>query len=877
MNNPDLINALRNEGRQPVDLNLGQVPVSPTIGRMGAYNVIVKGYSNRNAATEISSALAQMPQLLGQARNIQETAGKQAANELTTEQVIDRFHKGDLEAEGFLTQFGKDKAFAEQVYQRWFDSTIKASIINASSQIDNKSPEELLEMGEGDVFSNNARDLLVNAITRDDADLLQKIADNPHTARLHNKAMEGVIPEFTAKATATAEARKQAFARESALNNVSNDLLSLTDVDVLEYVKDETHDDAQHKVAKAKYETEQLDAYVNNFQESLTTALSNPDISTEDKNDAVKEAVGAMQSRMSLLLEHEDIDEYAALVNAMNNGSLKINERPLSQTKEGMRLLLFAETSLQQYEDKLERENERGDFSREKVDKFKVYRMRTITEPIYGEKSATPAAFQTGIDELNALRSLIMGDQSFSSTEKEHLFETVGDKISSLKAARDGRLDDTLLMKASPDYRRLQVQTGLGAQDFVTQQTANSAADLQTRAEEYGITDEMASLMTKVYTSRGDEILQPDTNVFAFPEQAHNQAMANVLNKPFQDLQDGALDLDSPEKIKVITEAYHKEYQNIYTDLFKEFATKKGFIQGDLSVSPKVLPEDLFTDEEREEQARQDFNKDSVYPLRDGKITYKRGTAQNIPGDRGNYGPGRMNYDKIVDSENAWKMVNDEEAVKVFRTNNLESERLEFNKIWLNTKYRKQAKHERAVAIMKEPSTTRSKSKLSEIEQSRSTGLPMEILRTDQGLSESYYFDENKGFSGYFGFPGEKITFPINYGFNGELTNKDAPEKRLFNVNAVYKAVRKNDFEDIIFIAVEYGHAPKGSSIKSPKIQDFLNKQKILVSKYGYMDFVAKPTKTEDLPKGEDLKKFEELKSKKIESLLNSSNQNNNK
>ena len=91
MKNQDLINALRNEGRQPVDLNLGQVPVSPTIGRMGNYNVVVPGYSNRNAATELSSALAQMPQLLGQARNIQETAGKQAADELTTEQVIDLF------------------------------------------------------------------------------------------------------------------------------------------------------------------------------------------------------------------------------------------------------------------------------------------------------------------------------------------------------------------------------------------------------------------------------------------------------------------------------------------------------------------------------------------------------------------------------------------------------------------------------------------------------------------------------------------------------------------------------------------------------------------------------------------------------------------
>ena len=161
MKNQDLINALRNEGRQPVDLNLGQVPVSPTIGRMGNYNVVVKGFSTRNSATELSSALAQMPQFLGQARNIQESAGKQAADELTTEQVIERINKGDFEAQGFLTQFGKDKAFAEQIYNRWFKSQIRPALIEASSELDNKNHDDLLQMGEGEAFQAQARSILV--------------------------------------------------------------------------------------------------------------------------------------------------------------------------------------------------------------------------------------------------------------------------------------------------------------------------------------------------------------------------------------------------------------------------------------------------------------------------------------------------------------------------------------------------------------------------------------------------------------------------------------------------------------------------------------------------------------------------------------------
>lgn len=847
MKNQDLIDALRNERRQPVDLNLGQVPVSPTIGRMGNYNVVVPGYSNRNSATELSSALAQMPQLLGQARNIQETAGKQAANELTTEQVIDRFKKGDLEAEGFITQFGKDKAFAEQVYQRWFDSTIKASIINASSQIDNKSPEELLEMGEGDVFTANARDLLVSSITGGDPTLLDKIAANPHTARLHNKAMDGVIPEFTAKAAATAEARKQKFARDSALSNVGADILSGTDVEVKEFVKDETKADAQNQRAAEDFRTNALKVYVENTQEVINNALMNPALSVEDRDEAVKLAVNAVRSRMALLLEQEDLDEYAALLNAMDDGSLTINGRPFAQSPEGIKQLIYAESALEEYEDKLARENERGDFNRNKVDGVKVNVMRPITERIYANENATPSAFQNGIDELNNLRLEIMDENGsyradFSNTEIEHLLDTVGDKITSLEQARDGRLSTTMLMKASPDYDKLQIQTGLGLPELVKRQRDTSPTTLKERAEEFGLTEEMNSLIKEVIDTNTQRISEiPVGPLFTVPAEAHDDAMAIALERPFQDLQDGTLDL-SPEKMNEVLETYEKEYQRIYTNRVKEIAEENGFIKRS-AVDPDAAQDALFSPEELRRQAL-DRMQDSGYPLKeDGKIKYQRRDTSlaTTSGFR------QPDFKNEVDTMNAWKMVNDEEAVKIFRKNNLESERLEFNKTWLATKYSKAAKHERAEAIMKKPQTKRGQAKIWEIQQSRSTGLPMEILRTNKGLSESHYFKNNA-----------KVPFSINYGFDGELTNKDAPEKRIFNVNAVYKAVRKNDFEDLIYIATEYGHAPKGSSVNSPEIQSFLKKQKKLVSERGYMDFGLEFVEPLEF-KEKTLKDYEEL------------------
>ena len=864
MKNQDLINALRNEGRQPVDLNLGQVPVSPTIGRMGNYNVVVPGYSNRNSATELSSALAQMPQLLGQARNIQETAGKQAANELTTEQVIDRLKKGDLEAQGFITQFGKDKAFAEQVYQRWFDSTIKASIINASSQIDNKSPEELLEMGEGDVFTENARNLLVSSITGGDPTLLDKIAANPHTARLHNKAMEGVIPEFTAKAAATAEARKQKFARDSALSNIGADILSGTDVEVREFVKDETKADAQNQRAAEDFRTNALKVYVENTQEVINNALMNPALSVEDRDEAVKLAVSAVRSRMGLLLEQEDLDEYAALLNAMDDGSLTINGRPFAQSPEGIKQLIYAESALEEYEDKLERENERGDFNREKVDKWKVFNLRQITAPINANPNSSPADFQAGIEKLNAFRTALTDKDGqlmseFTSTEIEHLLATIGDTVTSLEQSRDGRLSTTMLMKSSQDYKKLEIQTGLGLADFVEQQTNNSIATMRERAEKYGFTDAMESLIT----SGTDEVtLKPYAyapfDVSSLPAQAHDEAMARALEKPFQELQDGDLDLSSEEKIQAIRDVYNEQYEEIYTEKFKKIATDNGFIKG-AAVESDDATKGLITEKELAEEARKKFEA-AGYPLEGGRIKYERGREKVgfSFGDREERL--KAHYETVVDTDSSWKMVNDPAAVKEFRANNTEAERLQFNRTWLTTKYSKQAKYERATAIANKPQAKRGQSKLWEIQQSRSTGLPMEILRTDKGISTSFYFKENTEFSRFFGVKGEKVEFPINYGFAGELTNKDAPKKRIFNVNAVYKATRLNDFEDLIFIATEYGHAPKGSSVNSPAIQSFLNQQKVLINKYGFMDFRPRETrKPFEPPKEKTLEDYEEL------------------
>ena len=308
--------------------------------------------------------------------------------------------------------------------------------------------------------------------------------------------------------------------------------------------------------------------------------------------------------------------------------------------------------------------------------------------------------------------------------------------------------------------------------------------------------------------------------------------MAIALEKPFQELQDGDLDLSSQEKIQAIRDVYNEQYEEIYTEKFKKIATDNGFIKG-AAVEPTDKTVGRMSPEEEQEALRRKIA-ESGYPLEEnGKLTYDSKTERVINAFSGDV---TDETTKTVNTANAWKMVNDPAAVKVLKANNTETQRLDFNRVWLSTKYSKQAKQDRAAAIMKKPQAKHVPAKIWEIQQSRSTGLPMEILRTDRGRSATHYYREVGGLSGFFGFRGEKLPFSIDY--EDDLIKKDAPETRIFNVNAVYKAVRKNDFEDLIFIATEYGHAPKGSSVNSPEIQSFLKKQKKLVSERGYMDFV---------------------------------------
>ena len=220
MTQEELFKALRGERRTQVDLSLGQVPISPTIQSGGRYTVVVPGFSKQNSATRLSAVLAQVPQVAGQFKNIQEQAGIREANELTPDEVIRRVESGDTEAQGILASYGKEKTFQEQLYARYFSSSLQPAFTRVEAELRNLTPRQLSEIGD---VRSYAQQKIVEAI---DPEVFETIKNpnNRFMAVRHNLAMEAIVPKIVESVTGNAEAKKGAYARDEAINNAAGEM-----------------------------------------------------------------------------------------------------------------------------------------------------------------------------------------------------------------------------------------------------------------------------------------------------------------------------------------------------------------------------------------------------------------------------------------------------------------------------------------------------------------------------------------------------------------------------------------------------------------------------------------------------------------------------
>jgi hypothetical protein len=360
MTQQEALSALfNNAARRPVDVNLGQVPLTPTIGRMGNYNVVVRDTPRDNSALELSRALSQLPQLLGQARNISAASGARQAEEITLEELETKVKNGDADAKGTMTWLGADKAYQELAYKRLADANITPTLTNISSEIDRMSHAELLKFNSPDDIKDHVQGRLVGSL---DPGIMETIKGKPWMEIRHNRYMEAIVPEYVEKVNASIEGRKHEFKIKEAIAALETNFLAQAGIN-LEDIPTEQIDSVLAVSQEAKFDPSQM--WLDNFQYALDFARSQGEASGLDRFQIEDTLIPALTAKYNMLVEDEHHSEADLLLEAMESGSLKINGRPINKSSAGMRLIQNAEARLER-----SLEADEGEFDQKKVDSY---------------------------------------------------------------------------------------------------------------------------------------------------------------------------------------------------------------------------------------------------------------------------------------------------------------------------------------------------------------------------------------------------------------------------------------------------------------------------------------------------------------------------
>ena len=364
-----LSSLLKSEQRRPVDVNLGQVPITPTIGRMGNYSVVTRETPKDNPALELSRALSQLPQLLGQAKNISVASGLKQAEEMDLEEIEKRYANGDTEAEGFMTWLGGNKAFHEATYQRLFDANIKPRLQKVSSEIDGMTNGELLQFDSDEAIKEYAQGRLVGSL---DPGVMETIEGNSWLEIRHNKAMEALIPEYVQKAAASIDARKRDFQEKEALAAVETNFYTHADFDIAlpDFDIPDSAIDQMDSALAASQSAQYIDPnklWKDNLQASIDFAVENGFAGRLDKFQIEAQLIPALTAKYRMLVEDGKHSEADLFLELMESGSLNINGRPINKSSAGMRLIQNAEALL---ENALEADE--GEFDQKTVDSYQL-------------------------------------------------------------------------------------------------------------------------------------------------------------------------------------------------------------------------------------------------------------------------------------------------------------------------------------------------------------------------------------------------------------------------------------------------------------------------------------------------------------------------
>jgi hypothetical protein len=215
----DLLKALRgNSGREQVNFDLGQVGLRPTIQRGGQYNVPVGEVPRTNPALQLADALKDGSQLLNSFVDIQLKQGEIEASVLTPAEVQQKVEQGDPNAVSFLDKLGKEKSFTENVYKRYFTSTVQPKLQTLQQELKSRPVHEYADMGitTPEDFAGYANGR-VKELTDE---FNQYTSKSPYAQALHNQLVESVVPDLVQRQVSMFDENVTQFNKDEAVANL---------------------------------------------------------------------------------------------------------------------------------------------------------------------------------------------------------------------------------------------------------------------------------------------------------------------------------------------------------------------------------------------------------------------------------------------------------------------------------------------------------------------------------------------------------------------------------------------------------------------------------------------------------------------------------
>ena len=215
----DLLKALRgSSGREQVNFDLGQVGLRPTIQQGGQYQVQVRDAPKTNSALQLATALQGGSQLLSSFVDLQTKQGEIEANALTPAEVQQKVEQGDPTAVNFLDKLGKEKTFTENVYKRYFTSTVQPKLQTLAQELKNRPVHEYADMGitTPEDFAGYANGR-VQELTDE---FNQYTSKSPYAQSLHNQLIETVVPDLVQRQVAMFDEGVTEFNKKSAIEGL---------------------------------------------------------------------------------------------------------------------------------------------------------------------------------------------------------------------------------------------------------------------------------------------------------------------------------------------------------------------------------------------------------------------------------------------------------------------------------------------------------------------------------------------------------------------------------------------------------------------------------------------------------------------------------